>query len=503
MTLLEEKLKEVLAAIAPIVVIVVLLSLTLVKIEREMMGRFFIGSVFLLIGLAVFLVGVDLGMTPMGKYLGETVGSSKTYFSLMAMSFLIGFSVTAAEPDLAILGAQIESATGGALPQTGIVLIVSVGVGIMIALGMLRILRGFGIHRFFLIAYAAIFCISFFSKNEFIAMAFDSSGATTGALTTPFVLVLCSSVSARKGGREAEADSFGLVGIMSAGPILAVLLMSLFTGSDFQGTAEEFVYTQGLLAPFLHAIPHLALESVLALLPITVIFLIMNRRQYHLSPARLRRIFMGLAYTFLGLVLFLTGVNRGFMEMGRFIGASLITDHQKLLPFLGLLIGLVVVLAEPAVHVLGTQVEDVTGGHIKNQALMASLSIGVGLAVMLSLIRILTPGMQLWHFLLPGFAIALILSFFVPSIFTGIAFDAGGVASGPMTTTFVLSFAQGVASLAPGSDVLVDGFGIIGMVAMVPVLAIQILGLLYKLQMRRIEKQRREARSSESMEERV
>ena len=210
MTLLEEKLKEVLAAIAPIVVIVVLLSLTLVKIEKEMMGRFFIGSVFLLIGLAIFLVGVDLGMTPMGKYLGETVGSSKTYFSLIAMSFLIGFSVTAAEPDLAILGAQIESATGGALPQAGIVLIVSVGVGIMIALGVLRILRGFSIHRFFLIAYAAIACISVFSKNEFIAMAFDSSGATTGALTTPFVLVLCGASdekeTKRRHDEEAEVD---------------------------------------------------------------------------------------------------------------------------------------------------------------------------------------------------------------------------------------------------------------------------------------------------------
>lgn len=496
LNLLKDKLKEVLGSILPIVGIVILLSFTMVEIEGDMMGRFLIGAVLLLLGLAIFLTGVDLGMTPIGEYLGESVARSKTHIGVLVLSFIIGFAATIAEPDLAILGGQIESATGGILGQNLIVVVVSIGVGVMIALGVMRILKEFGIHKFFLIAYAVIFVLAIFSKNEFIAMAFDSSGATTGALTTPFVLVLCASVSSRKGGKGVEADSFGLVGIMSAGPILAVLLMSLITNPNFQGVTEEFVYTEGLIAPFFEAIPHLALESIIALVPITGVFLYLNYRRYHLNAKKLGRIFKGLLYTFIGLVLFLTGVNQGFMEMGRFIGSSLIVNHASILPLLGFAIGLVVVLAEPAVHVLGHQVEEVTGGHIKNKALMVTLSLGVGFAVMLAVLRIMTPGLELWHFLLPGFAIAIALSFYVPNIFTGIAFDAGGVASGPMTATFVLAFAQGIASLAPGANVLTDGFGIIGMVAMVPVLAIQILGLLYKIQLNKIEKEKKVAKEA-------
>lgn len=493
LNLLMDKIKEVLASILPVVGIVILLSLTVVDIDGEMMGRFFIGAILLLIGLAIFLTGVDVGMTPIGEHLGESVARSKTHIGVLALSFLIGFSVTIAEPDLAILGGQIAAATGGALPQMSIVLVVSVGVGIMIALGVMRILKGVEMRKVFLIIYAVIFILAAFSENAFISISFDSSGATTGALTTPFVLVLCASVSARKGGKRAEADSFGLVGIMSTGPILAVLAMSLIANPQLQGATEEFVYTTGLIAPFLHAIPHLALESFVALLPIIVVFLAFQVTKYHLSRRRLTVIFLGLLYAFIGLVLFLTGVNQGFMEMGRFIGSSLIESHANVLPILGFVIGLVVVLAEPAVHVLGHQVEEITGGHIKNVALMASLSLGVGVALMLSIVRIMTPGLELWHFIVPGFSIAIVLSFFVPSIFTGISFDAGGVASGPMTATFVLSFAQGIAALAPGANVLTDGFGIIGMVAMVPVLAIQILGLLYKFQLQRMERQRREA----------
>lgn len=485
MNLLTDKFKEVISSVLPIVVIVGILSIFFVDVSGPMLTRFGIGAVFLVIGLTIFLFGVDVGMEPIGKQMGETVVHGNSRKFAIIISFIIGFAVTIAEPDLLILGQQISSATGGGLNAQLIVFIVSLGVGTMIATGVYRVLKSFGIKYFFLIVYGIILLLSFFSTNDFIAMSFDASGATTGALTTPFVLALGASVSARKGGKKAEDDSFGLVGAMSTGPILAVLILSMMTGSDFGGSAETYQYAEGIFAPFVGALGHTLMESLVALVPIILLFVFMNYRYFKLSRRRFIDILKGVFYTLIGLTLFLVGVNQGFMDMGRFLGIELARDFEMWLPIIGLVTGLVVVLAEPAVHVLGEQVEDVTGGYISNKVLLTALSVGVGLAVGFSMIRIMVPGMELWHFLLPGFGLAIILSFIVPDIFTGIAFDAGGVASGPMTATFILAFSQGVATQLPQADVLADGFGIIAMVAMVPVVMIQLLGLFFKIRTRK------------------
>lgn len=297
-------------------------------------------------------------------------------------------------------------------------------------------------------------------------------------------MALGTSVSAKKGGKGAEDDSFGLVGAMSTGPILAVMMMSLVQNSSFQNSDEAYQYTEGIIRPFIANIGHTVQESVVSLIPILILFAIVIYFYRRINKGELRRIAVGVVYVLIGLTFFLIGVNQGFMEMGRYLATELATNHEALLPWIGLVMGLVVVLAEPAVHVLGDQVEDVTGGHIPNKLLLFSLSIGVGLAVMMSMLRIMVPGVELWHFLLPGFGLSILLSFYVPNLFTGIAFDAGGVASGPMTATFILAFAQGVADTLPQADILVDGFGIIAMVAMTPVLMVQILGLIYKLRVK-------------------
>lgn len=484
MQLLLDKFKEVLSSVLPIVVIVMLLSFTIVDVPGDVMARFGIGSLLLTIGLTIFLFGVDVGMTPIGNYLGHAIVISASHLIVIILSFLIGFSITVAEPDLLILGQQIAEATGGALNAQVIVVVVSVGVGIMIALGVYRVMKDVALKWFFLIVYALIFVLSLFADSTFIAMSFDASGATTGALTTPFILALGASVSSRKGGKGAEDDSFGLVGAMSTGPILAVLIMSLVQSSSFQDIDIEYQYAEGIVAPFINSIGHTLSESLVALIPILIVFGIVYYIQRRLSKTELRRIAMGIIYVLVGLTFFLIGVNQGFMDMGRYLATELAANHEALLPWIGLVMGLVVVLAEPAVHVLGDQVEDVTGGHIPNKLLLFALSIGVGLAVSLSMVRIIVPGVELWHFLLPGFGIAILLSFYVPNLFTGIAFDAGGVASGPMTATFILAFAQGVAQTLPQADVLVDGFGIIAMVAMTPVIMIQILGVIYKLRVK-------------------
>lgn len=486
MKLLTNKFIEVVSSVLPIVFIVAILAIFFVDVSGQMLGRFVIGAILLIIGLTIFLFGIDIGMEPIGKYMGETVALSQSKWFVLGITFIIGFSVTVAEPDLLILARQISDAAGGQINNQLIVLVVSIGVGVMISAGVNRILKNFNIKHFFLSVYGLILLLTLFSGPEFIAMAFDASGATTGALTTPFILALGASVSARKGGKNTEENSFGLVGAMSTGPILAVLLLSLVTKTTFQGQGYEYIYTEGIFSPFLNAIGHTMFESMIALVPIILVFLVMNIRFFHIHKRELKDISKGVLYTVIGLTLFLIGVNQGFMDMGYFLGVELAANYEPWLPLLGLIMGLVVVLAEPAVHVLGEQVEMVTGGYISHKILLVSLSAGVGIAVAMSMLRIIIPELHLWYFLLPGFTIAVILAFFVPDIFTGIAFDAGGVASGPMTATFILAFSQGVASYLPQADVLADGFGVIAMVAMVPVIMIQILGLIYKIQTRKV-----------------
>lgn len=482
MDVLIDKFKEVITSVIPIVIMVGILSIFLVDVSGDMFARFIIGAILLVIGLTIFLLGIDVGMEPMGVLMGNSVAHSQSHFYVAIISFIIGFAVTIAEPDMLVLAQQIANATNGALPTQLVVLIVSVGVGLLVAVGVYRILLGIPIKYMFLILYGIVFVLCLFASNDFIAMAFDASGSSTGSLTTPFILALGASISARKGGKKAEDDSFGLTGIMSVGPIIAVLLMSIITQTEFQGTPEAYVYTEGIFAPFFFALTDTLIESFIALLPIFVIFLIMNKTNFNLSRREFSDIVKGTIYAILGLTIFLTGINEGFMDMGRYLGSELAANYVNWLPIIGFIMGMVIVLAEPAVVSLGDQVEEVTGGHVKNSLLLIALCLGVGLAVSLSMVRIIVPGLELWHFLLPGFGFSILLAFIVPDLFTGISFDAGGVASGPMAATFILPFSQGVADFLPQANLITDGFGVIAMVSVIPVLMVQLLGLYYKFQ---------------------
>lgn len=481
MALFIDKMKEVSKTLLPVVLFVLFISLTVVSVPGDIVIRFLIGSFILLVGLTVFLWGVDTAMEPIGEHMSREVGSSKSLIKILFLSFLLGFLITVAEPDLLILGNQIQDASNQSLSSNMIVYMVSLGVGLMISLGVLRLLRGMKMNIFMALVYGVILVLGFLVSEEFLAISFDASGATTGALTTPFVLALSHGLSTFKGGQEAEENAFGLVGIMSSGPILAVMLMSILSRQrNIQGVAEEYVFSTGILNPILSALPHVIKESVMALIPITLLFFIFNAIKFKLDKEEIRNILIGLGLTLLGLILFLTAVNSGFMDMGRILGMEIAAKNTKLLILIGFLLGLIIVLVEPAVHVLGEQIEDVSSGSIPISIIRMTLSLGVGIAIAISMLRIVSPDVKLWYFLLPGFAIAVILSFFSNPIFVGIAYDAGGVASGPMTATFVLAFAQGAATSIETADVLIDGFGVIAMVAMAPVLSLMILGLIFK-----------------------
>lgn len=493
MSALHSKVKEVGQSLLPVVVLVVILALAFIRVDFPVVRRFLIGSFLIFVGLSVFLWGVDQCMNPIGHYMASEVATSKGLFKAIALSFVLGFLITVAEPDLMILGEEVRSASGGSIGSRFLVVMVSIGVGFMIAFGALRILFDRPLNRMMTVVYGVILVLGVFTAEQFLAISFDASGATTGALTTPFVLALSVGLSRMKGGKSAEEDSFGLVGVMSAGPILAVMLMSIVTGqSGIQGTAETFEAGDQVLGPILGAMGPVFHESMLALFPIALLFFAYQRIKFKLPRREILGIVRGMIYTLIGLVLFLVGANQGFMEMGRILGMGIADLYRPALPLVGLAIGLIVVLAEPAVHVLGEQVEDVTAGQIPLKLIRLTLSIGVGAAIALSMVRIMVPEVKLWYFLLPGFAAAIVLSYFADPIFVGIAFDAGGVASGPMAATFVLSFAQGVADVIPTADVLADGFGVIAMIAMAPVLSIMILGALFKS-----KKKKAELRSSE------
>lgn len=489
MHILLDKVKEVLFSVLPITIIVLLVHFFIVPLPLALFARFLLGALFIVIGLSVFLFGVDIGISPLGQSIGTTLSKSNK-ISLVAVSGLIlGFFISVAEPDLQILANQVSAVTSGVISNVELLLVVSAGIGFMMVFGFLRVVYNLPLNWSFLILYGIIAVASIFVSPSYLAISFDASGATTGALTVPFILALSMGVSAlKKDSKSSENDSFGLVGITSTGAIIGVLIMgNLKKIGNLTGTLPQQSADQtGVFSPFLEKLPHLAVESFIALFPIFIIFLVAHFLFIRFRKNPFKRIIKGLLYTLIGLILFLTGVNAGFMDVGSYLGAQLALQDNKLIVLLiGFMIGFVTILAEPAVHVLTDQIEEVTAGYIRKNLVLGVLAIGVGLAIGLSVLRILVPGIMLWHYLLPGYLISIILSFAVPSLFVGIAFDSGGVASGPMTTTFVLAFVQGIAYAIPGADVLNDAFGMIALVAMTPIITLQILGLVVKIKSRK------------------
>lgn len=422
--------------------------------------NFFLGCIGVIFGLAVFLTGVEISISSIGSMMGEFLGRFKSIIAVIIFGIFIGFIISVAEPDLLILANEITS-TVGLSPQI-IVMIISLGVGILISVGLFRIFKEIKISNLMLIIYSVIFILMIFAEDIGHAIAFDASGATTGAMTTPFIISLGLGVASLKGDLS-EDDSFGLVGIASTGPVLAGLLMSMSIGQS----GVEVIDASHRSALFTGVI-----NATFAIVPITLIFFLMNFLIFKIDKETLKEITIGLVYTYLGLIIFLTSVEGGFMELARVMGEGL--RDSKLLPLIGFILGLLVVLAEPAVAVLAEQVEDVTGGSIPRKLILRALSLGVAFAVMLAIFRIKIEGFALWMVIVPGFFISLILARKVPQIFVGIAFDSGGVASGPMTATFILAFCQGVAGN------IADGFGVISFVAMMPVITIMILGTIFK-----------------------
>lgn len=476
---LKEKLKEALQAVLPIIGLVLLLSFTIAPISPSILLCFLIGGILLIAGIVFFTLGAELAMSPMGERVGTAMTQSKKLWVVVALSFLLGFIITISEPDLQVLAQQVP-----AVPNLTLILAVACGVGVFLVVALLRMLFSIALPPFLVCFYAVIFILAFFVPKEFLSVAFDSGGVTTGPMTVPFIMALGVGISATRSDRHAADDSFGLVALCSIGPILAVMMLGMIYNPDSAAytppVIPEIADSKQLWNLFAIELPTYMKEIALSLLPIVLFFAVFQALILKLSGRNLTRILIGLVYTYIGLVLFLTGVNVGFMPAGNYLGQVLAgLSHPWVIVPIAMVMGYFIVKAEPAVYVLNKQVEEITDGAIPARAMGTALSAGVAISLGIAMIRVLT-GISILWILIPGYTIALVISFFVPKIYTAIAFDSGGVASGPMTAAFLLPLAQG-ACVALGGNIVTDAFGVVAMVAMTPLITIQVMGLYSKL----------------------
>lgn len=482
-----EKLKESLGAVLPIIGIVLVLCFSIAPIPNSVLMTFVVGAVLLIIGMMFFTLGAEMAMTPMGERIGTKLTNTRKISVVIVLCFILGFIITISEPDLQVLAEQVPS-----IPNYTLIIAVATGVGIFLVAAVLRMLFGIPLAHMLLILYPIIFILASIVPQDFLTVAFDSGGVTTGPMTVPFIMALGIGFSAVRSDKHAENDSFGLVALCSVGPILAVLLLGLLYHPEESGYEQTMIVKTDnsveMWQLFQEGLPYYMKEMLISLLPIILFFFIFQIVSLHLHKKTLVKIIIGIIYTYIGLVLFLTGVNVGFMPAGNYLGQVIAgLSYPWIIVPIGMLIGYFIVKAEPAVYVLTEQVEELTSGAISAKAMGMSLSIGVALSLGLAMVRVLT-GISILWFLLPGYAVALGLTFSVPKIFTAIAFDSGGVASGPMTATFLLPFSMGACE-ALGGNVVTDAFGVVAMVAMTPLITIQILGLIYQIQEQMKEKQ--------------
>ena len=486
------KIKESLRSVLPVTLIVVFLNFTsLVNLELKEIITFVVSSIFLILGIGLFTLGADIAMTPMGEHVGSGLTKAKNLKLLLIICFALGILITIAEPDLTVLANQVGSKL--------IIIFVGLGVGLFLILAILKIvfkkdLASMLIYFYMVLFALALLLIAIDPENfKLIPLSFDSGGVTTGPITVPFIMALGIGIAATIGGKNASENSFGLVAMCSVGPILAVLILSLVNGGDISSpNLNDYLIADNLLLATLETLGKTTKDVTLALGLVVGFFFIINFIFLKLPKKKLLQIGVGTIFTYVGLIIFLTAVHIGFMPVGFEMGQELVKTSPIAVSIIGFVLGLVVVLAEPAVHVLNKQVEEITNGTVSKKAMLIALSIGVGISICLSVIRIIFK-FSILYYLIPGYLLSLGISFFVPKIYTAIAFDSGGVASGPLTSTFILPFAIGTC-VAMNGNILSDAFGIVAMVAMTPLITIQMLGftsiskkrLSEKLAMRKI-----------------
>lgn len=469
-----KKLSEATVSVLPVTAIVLLLNFTpLVDFSWTELGVFVCCAIALIVGMALFNLGADIAMTPMGEQIGSGLSKTGKFKTLLLICFVMGVFITIAEPDLSVLADRVAGVINGMALKIAI----GMGVGLFLVLSILKIVFRVSLSHmltlFYMLLFALVTLLIVQGNESFLPLGFDSGGVTTGPITVPFIMALGVGVSTILGDKRDRESSFGFIALCSIGPILAVMILGL-TASE----APTLSVTDADYALNLGHIPEVLgntfLNVAIALGPIVIFFFILQAIFMRSSKRKVKQIVIGIFYTYFGLVIFLAAVEIGFTAIGFEMGRQLAKANKVLVVIFAFILGLTVVLAEPAIHVLNKQVETVTGGAISKRSMLIALSVGVGLSIALSVIRAIFE-FSILYYLVPGYFISLGLAFFVPKIYTAIAFDSGGVASGPLTSTFILPFMIGFCYALDG-NILSDAFGLVAMVAMTPLITIQLLG---------------------------
>lgn len=472
-----EKLKESAVSVLPIVLIVFVISLTpLFDLSNNELIVFLLSAVLLVIGMALFNIGAQLSMTPMGDYTGTGLIKTKKLSLILIVALFMGILVTIAEPDLIVLSGQVKDVINGPT----FIANVGVGVGTFLVISLLKVIFNKKLSMLLLLFYMLLFALTALiyemDKNSLVPLAYDSGGVTTGPITVPFVMAFGVGIAATIGGKNSSENSFGFVALCSIGPMLVVMMSFLFSKGEISYTLPDYTMKSVMANGVLNIIIHEAWNIIKALGLMFIFFIVLNYFITKLPLKKLLQIIIGIFITFIGLVTFLTTASIGFLPIGFSLGSQLVKAKEIVAVSICFIIGTAVVLAEPAIHVLTSQVEEVTGGNVSKKSILIALSIGVGIAIALSILRIRN-GFSILFYLIPGYFISLALTLFVPPLYTAIAFDSGGVASGPMTSTFILPFMIGAcAEFAGENKVMHLAFGVVALVAMIPLISIQVLG---------------------------
>ena len=473
---LNEKAKEAVLSIVPVMILMLLISLFL-GFNLITIISILLSSVLLITGIMFFTFGADLSMMEMGKSISSGLLKSRKVILILLISLVVGVVITVAEPDLKVLAGQMT-----AIDSKVLIMFVGLGVGIFLSIAAARIIYQISLKKIIGVCYGLLLLMIFISKNEMIPLAFDSGGVTTGPMSVPFILAMGIGFSSSIMNKKSKDDSFGLVALCSIGPILTVLILGLFMKDSLSYTyniSEEVTTFSSLVSHYVYEVFPIFKEVLISLLPILGVFVTFSLITRSVTNKQLKRIMLGLPITLLGLTMFFIGVNVGYLPAAYMIGISMFAKSKVLLVLLGLIIGFVIVKAEPAVAVLTEQIEKLTEGSIKKSIMTNVIAIGVSLAVTISIIRVMS-GFSINGILIGGYLLAIVLMFFSPDIFTMVAFDSGGAVTGPMTTSFLLPLVIGIC-YASGGNVLTDAFGLVALVAMSPLIMIQMLGVIYKI----------------------
>lgn len=483
MVLFTEKLKEVLTSILPIVVVFSILAIFLLKLPGEEIAMFIFCIILVVLGFTIFLTGVEVGINPMGAIIGKEIPKRRSRMFMILVVFTISFLVTIAEPDVSVFATQVHEMFSSINPGT-LTLCIAVGVAFFLIVAAFRIIYKLSLRAIITAGYVvvAIMTIVLYAtgNNEFIAIAFDSGGVTTGPVTVPVLLALGIGICS-VGAKRNRMEGFGMIGLASIGPIIALLIMGLVSNTTYaagsESAPEELTIGLELLwKEFVES----ARGVLIALLPLIAFFIVFKRVFLQHSWASIYYMVEAVAVAGIGVIIFLTGVYTGFMPVAIKLGVELATYEPFLVIILGFVLGFLVAFAEPAVSILGDQVQRASRGMLPRKLIIMVISVGVAFLVALGMMKTVYDLNLIW-IIIPGYVITIVLMWLGEKDMVGIAFDAGGVSTGPMSVAILSSIYVGLSSaLYDGATAVINGFGLIALIALAPCLFLSALSVFMK-----------------------